>query len=44
MKIIQLNKLVACFKRKQKHHRKLSDLQLESFDLGSFLYHRETRN
>ena len=43
MKTIQLKKLAPCLKRKQKHNRKLSDLHLDTVDLGSFLYHRENR-
>lgn len=44
MKLIPLKKLGACLKLKQRHHRKLSHLHLESFDLGSFLYHCENRS
>jgi hypothetical protein len=44
MKHLQLKKLGACLKLRQRHHRKLSHLHLESFDLGSFLYHRENRS
>ena len=44
MKIPLLKKLAPCLTQRGKKHRKLSQIQIENFDLNSFLFHRENRS
>jgi len=44
MKIPLLKKLVHCLTRRGKKHRKLSQIQIENFDLNDFLFYRENRS
>jgi hypothetical protein len=44
MKIPLLKKLAPCFTQREKKHRKLSQIQIENFDLNDFLFYRENRS
>ena len=39
-----LKKLALCFSQREKKYRKLSQIQIENFDLNDFLFHRENRS
>tara|TARA_Y100001947_G_scaffold49407_1_gene41125 strand:+ start:1270 stop:1404 length:135 start_codon:yes stop_codon:yes gene_type:complete len=44
MKLPLLKKLALCLTRRGKKHRKLSQIQIENFDLNDFLFYRENRS
>jgi len=44
MKTSLLKKLAPSFTRRGKKHRKLSQIQIENFDLNDFLFYRENRS
>ena len=44
MKIPLLKKLAPFLTRRGKKHRKLSQIQIENFDLNDFLFYRENRS
>jgi len=44
MKIPLLKKLAPYLTRRGKNHRKLSQIQIENFDLNDFLFYRENRS
>ena len=43
MKTPLLKKIAPYLIRRRKEHRKLSQIQIENFDLNDFLFHRENR-
>jgi len=43
MKTPLLKKIAPYLTRWKKEHRKLSQIQIENFDLNDFLFHRENR-
>ena len=44
MKTSLLKKLAPCLTRRGKKYRKLSQIQIENFDLNDFLFYRENRS
>ena len=44
MKTSLLKKLSPFYKQREKMFRKLSQIQIENFDLNDFLFHRENRS
>jgi hypothetical protein len=44
MKTLSLKKIASCLTKRKKEQRKLSQLNIENFDLTEFLFHRENRN
>ena len=44
MKTSLPKKFAPNFTRRGKKHRKLSQIQIENFDLNDFLFHRENRS
>jgi len=44
MKTPLLKKLAPYLTRRKKEHRKLSQIQIENFDLNDYLFHRENRS
>ena len=44
MKTSLLKKLAPCFTQRERKHRKLTQIQIENFNLNDFLFHRENRS
>ena len=44
MKTPLLKKIAPYLIQRRKEHRKLSQIQIENFDLNDFLFHRENRS
>jgi hypothetical protein len=44
MKTSLLKKLAPCFTQRERKHRKLTQIQIENFDLNDFLFYRENRS